>query len=326
MAAKQEQELLCAYLIVGDDNLKRDAVLRRLYRRLSEVGDISFNASKLDGTTATGDEIIGVCNTIPFASPVRLVEVQNADKIKKADALKLSDYLQSPAKTAVLALVAETMPKTSMIYKAVDALGPTAVISCARVKRKELPHLVQSLAQANGVSFTPGAVAALIDAVGEDTIHLNGEIEKIALAHRGEDPVTEHEIAQTVVRTAEVKPWEFVNAFSARDFNKCVLYRENMPSASPYSLLALCTARIRELICARTLESRGEIQNLSQVLKLPAWRVRNHLQWAHQYSLRELEQALSSSRDLEKSMKGGADPDQAFYNWVFTTVSRNPRP
>ena len=46
---KQEAPLLPVYLIVGEDALKRDTVMKRLRARLSSMGDLSFNADEFDG-------------------------------------------------------------------------------------------------------------------------------------------------------------------------------------------------------------------------------------------------------------------------------------
>ena len=167
---------------------------------------------------------MSACNTVPFASPLRLVAVRNAEKLKKPDAEALVAYLESPSPTTVLALEAEKLAKNTRLYKAAAKHGKSAVIDCAPLKRYELPKMVRSMAVGHGVTLTEGAAAKIVELVGEDTVHLDNEVRKIALAHRGADPVNEHEIVALVSRTAEVKPWEFVDAFSARDLQKCLLY------------------------------------------------------------------------------------------------------
>ena len=313
---KQEAPLLPVYLIVGEDALKRDTVMKRLRARLSSMGDLSFNADEFDGETAQGGDIVTACNTVPFASPVRLVEVRAVDKLKKADAEQLVSYLGSPNGSTVLALVAEKLAKNTRLYKAVAACGKTAVIDCAPLKRYELPRTVRSMAVTHGVTLTEGAAVKLVDLVGEDTVHLDSELKKIALAHRGTDAVNEHEIVDMVSRTAEVKPWEFVDAFAARDVRKCLLYLGRMDSVSPHALLAMCTTRLRELVCARSMADRGNPRGVAAALKAPDWRVKNHVNWARGFTAAELRRAIISSRDTERAMKSGADPRSAFLDWV----------
>ena len=249
--------LLPVYLINGEDALKRDTVMKRLRERLSKMGDLSFNSDVFEGTEFTGDDVVNACNTIPFASDVRLVEVRGADDLKKADSEPIVAYLDAPCESTVLALVAEKLAKNTRLYKAVAKHGKTAVIDCAPPKARDLPKLVRSMAVGHGVTFSEGAAATLVSLVGEDTVHLDAEIKKIALAHTGTAAVGEQEVLQLVSRTAEAKPWDFANAFAARDTARCLLLLQRMRSVSPHALMPMCTARLRELICAKSMAARG---------------------------------------------------------------------
>ena len=323
MATKTKQDaLLPVYLVSGEDALKRAAVMKRLRARLAAMGDLAFNSDEFNGESALGSDIVAACNTVPFASPVRLVEVRSTEKLKKADAEALVAYLDAPSETTVLALVAEKLAKNTRLYKAVAKHGKTAVIDCAPVKRFELPKMVRSMAVGHGVTLTEGAAAKLVDLVGEDTVRLDGEVRKIALAHRGNDAVNEHEIVAMVSRTAQVKPWEFVDAFSARDARKCLLFLGRMESVSPHALIAMCTSRLRELVCARALVARGNPKAIASALKLQEWRCRNYAAWARGFSDEELRDAIVAARDAERSMKSGGDPDGVFLGWVLSVTTR----
>ncbi len=322
MAQQKDNELLPAYLIVGDDTLKRERVLSRLRARLEALGDLAFNSDEFDGELAEGSAIVSACNTVPFASEKRLVYVHHADKLKKDDAAAVVDYLKTPASTTVLALEAEKLAKNTRLYKAVAGFGKDAVISCVTPKSYELPRQVRAMAPTHGITFTDDAARKLIELVGEDTVRLDNEIRKISLSHRGSDAVNVNEVISMVARTAEVKPWEFVDAFSARDLSKCIRYLSLMESVSPFALITMCTNRIRELICAQSLLRRGSADELANTLGVPGWRVKNHVTWAQLFSGAELIGALSSARDAEQSMKSGTDPDVAFLDWVMYVLRK----
>lgn len=315
-------ELLSAYLIVGEDELKRETVIKRLRQRLETMGDLSFNSDVFNGESATGEDIVAACQILPFASDVRLVQVNNVEKLKKADQEELVAYLSNPNVSTVLALVAQKLAKNTRLYKAVANIGKTAIIDCAPFARKDLSNAVRSMAVSHGVTFTPGASSALIDLVGTNTVALDSEIKKIALAHRGTDPVTDGEVMGAVARTAEIKPWEFVDAFSARNAKRCVYLLHRMNKTSPYALLGMCTTRIRELITTKSLIGRGDSASLAKVLKVPDWKVKNHRQWSKGFASHELVDALRRARDTEKAMKSGSNPDDAFLQWVLVTLGR----
>ncbi|MCI8468924.1 MAG: DNA polymerase III subunit delta [Eggerthellaceae bacterium] len=325
MADSAKDTLLPAYLVVGEDALKRQAVLARLRARIAALGDLEFNSDDLDGETAVGADIVTSCNTMPFASDARLVYVRNADRLRKADSDALVDYLTSPSPTTVLALEAEKLAKNTRLYKAVAAVGKTAVIDCAPPKRYELPRQVRAMAVTHGVTFTDGAAAKLVDLVGEDTVRLDAEIRKIALAHRGTGAVTDAEVSELTARTAEVKPWELTDALAARDLRRCLEVLGQV-DASPHALIAMCVSRVRELMCAQSMAARGGgAPAVARALKLPDWRVKNHLSWARRYTAAELRRALATARDAEQAMKSGADEDAALRDWVISVTAPAPR-
>ena len=339
MANDKNNQLLPAYLVVGDDALKRDRVTARLRARLERMGDLSFNSDTFDATgECTGADIVNACNTVPFASPVRLVEVRGGDKLLKDDSEALVDYLKAPCETTVLCVVAEKLAKNTRLYKAFAALGKTAVISCSAPTERDMPAMVRDMAVSHGVTFTPAAAQALVELVGANTVHLNAEVEKLALAHSESGPVGDQEVRSMVTRQAEVKPWQFVDAFAARDTKTCLLYLSRMQSVSPHALLPMCTTRIRELICARSLAKRGNgnAANIASALTAiakkpkgksapkprPEWAFKKHVGWARNFTAGELRAALSSARDTERAMKSGADPNAAFMEWVVNVTAR----
>ena len=114
MATSNKNSLLPVYLVIGEDELKRETVIKRLHTRLEKMGDLSFNSETFSAATCTGEDIVTASNTLPFASPVRLVEVNEVEKLKKADADLLVQYLEKPCSTTVLALIGNKLDKRSL--------------------------------------------------------------------------------------------------------------------------------------------------------------------------------------------------------------------
>lgn len=320
-ATSKQPTLLPVYLIAGEDELKRETVMKRLHARLSKMGDLSFNSETFSALTCTGEEVVTAANTLPFASEVRLVEVHEVEKLKKTDSELLIDYLKEPCQTTVLALVGQKLAKNTRLYKAIAAFGKNAVIDCAPFARKDLGNAVRSMAVGHGIALTQGAAVTLIDLVGTNTVALDAELKKLALAHRGTDPVNENEVLSLVSRTAEIKPWEFVDAFAARNGKRCIYLLHRM-DVSPFALLAMCTTRIRELITVKALAQRGQQASAAKVLKMPDWRLKNHRVWARGFSMPELVDALRSARDAEQSMKSGSNQQDAFVFWLLSVCRK----
>lgn len=324
MASQTSKDaLLPAYAAVGDDALKRETVAKRLRARLQKLGDVSFNYDEFSGETAEGARIVDACNTVPFASPVRMVCVKHVDKLKKADTEALVSYLQSPSESTVLLLEAEKLAKSTRLYKAVAACGANAIIDCSAPKRNALPRLVRSMAVSHGITITEGAARLLVELAGEDTVRLDSELGKIALAHVGSDAVNEHEVSSLVARTTEVKSWEFLDAMSARNAKRCLLYLSRMKSVSAGSLIVMSAGRVRELICVKSLVRRGEAHAIPAALGKDAWKVKHHVEWAGRFTAEELREALIRARDAERASKSGTKPEDAFLDWLLAFLKRD---
>ena len=102
------------------------------------------------------------------------------------------------------------------------------------------------MALTHGVTFTEGAAASLIDLAGTNTVTLDSEIRKLALAHRGDDPVNQNEVIALVARTAEIKPWEFLDAFGMKNlistiaWRRCRLISSFRSAFHAYAILSAC--------------------------------------------------------------------------------------
>ena len=319
MTSKVNNALLPVYLIFGEDELKRETVIKRLRKRLATLGDLSFNSDVFSGEKATGEQIVAAANTLPFASEVRLVQVDNVEKLRKTDMEEIISYLEKPSPTTVLALVAQKLAKNTRLYKAVGAFGKTAYIDCAPFQAKELNRAVRAMAVTHGVTFTEGAAASLIDLVGTNTVSLDNEIKKLALAHRGDDPVNQNEVIALVAHTAEIKPWEFIDAFGMKNLSRCIYLYNRMEKTSPHQLIALCVSRIRDLISIKALNARGG-EDVAGAMKMPPWRLKNLNKQASRWSMNQLIAALKKAQGSERAMKSGADPRAEYLDWLISVI------
>lgn len=316
-----ESDFLPIYLIVGADELKREFVTERLMTRMSKLGDLDFNKDVFEGGAVSADELLSACNTLPFMSEKRLVLVNDADRLKKPVQEAIVDYLEAPCDTTVLTLVAEKLAKNTRLYKAIAKVDKKAVIDCSPISSRELPSQVQRFAQSRGVTITRDAAVELISLLGESTVHLDGEIAKMAIALGKGSVIDVKEVQSYVARVAEPKPWHLSDALAARDARQCATLLARMNAQSPFGLLTMCVNRIRDLLVAKDYQGQGS-GVLANALKRPEWQVRNLPSWANGFTEAELEDALVSAAACDQAMKTGADQHAAFERWVLDVCTR----
>ena len=123
------------------------------------------------------------------------------------------------------------------------------------------------------------------------------------------------------MRTAEVKPWEFLNAVAARDLVRSLELLKLQPAKSEVRLWSLLVTRLRELIIAKSLDTRGRGASLPPRWA-SSWQVKNHLSWARRWRMDELLEALSQAIEVELALKGSRDSELALRMWVISMTSR----
>lgn len=301
--------LLPAYLVVGPDELKRKQTVTRL-RAHVEGPFADFNLEEL---VASADmEPVGVLsslNTLPMGGDLRVVIIENAGKLPKPVSEAVIEYLKAPNESCTLLLVAETLAKSTRLYKAVAKVGPRSVIECGAPKRRDLTPYVQKLAAAHGVGIDADAASELVSRVGESTTMLDNQLSALSALLGGQGQLTRAFVEQNVARTAEVKPWEFLDRIAERDARRSFELLALLRANSAIGLLSLVTGRIRELICARALMARGDVRGIAAALGKADWQARGHARNAGRFAEGELEGLLVECARADRALKTGADAD-----------------
>lgn len=316
------QGLLPGYLIVGSDELKSSRAVERMRARLGKSGMVEFNLDERDMTKDPQvDDIVASLNTFPMGAEFRLVILTNCDKLPKVMSEPLVEYFANPSPTTVCLVVATTLAKNTRLYKAIKKLGDKAIIDCAPKKTWEMPPQVVKMAAAHGKAMGLPAAEALVARSGENTRMLDNELKKLASMVTGSE-ITLADIERHVMRTAEVKPWGFLNAVAARDLVRSLELLKLQPAKSEVRLWSLLVTRLRELIIAKSLDTRGQGSQLATTLGVQGWQVKNHLSWARRWRMDELLEALSQAIEVELALKGSRDSELALRMWVISMTSR----
>ncbi len=316
-------DLLPAYLIVGADELKRDAAVRRLRSRVpADMAD--FNLDELDGASLEEPgQLISSAQTMPFCADFRLVIVNGAGQLAKPVSEAVVSYLADPNPQCVLCLVAEKLAKNTRLYKAVAKVGPRSVIDCAPLKRWELPPYVAKLAQKRGLSVDNAAAQELVERVGESTVALDNQIATLAQLVGDAGRITLADVEANVAQIAEVSPWAFADAVCERNAPRAMEMLNLMKAPSLVFLHSVLVGRLRELICAKSLDARGAASGLARELGRQSWQVKNHVRWSRAFGEEELVELLGQAAVCERALKGSQDSEAAFVRFVLAMASPN---
>lgn len=309
--------LLASYLVVGADELKRQTAEARLKARLNEA----LAAFNLDERTAGADldpnDLALSLNTLPVGDSFRLVVVHDAGKLAKPVSDMLVSYLANPNPDCVLLLVAESMKKNSRLYKAVAAIGKRSIIDCSPISARDLPAYLVKHAQAMGLVLDRDAARELVSRAGESTTLLDSHLKTLGELCGETHRITYDDVVEHVTRTAEVKPWDFVDAVAAGDAAYALELYHTMQDPSILGLVTLTVRRVRELACCRSFIDRGEPSRAPAALGRPEWQVRRHMKDARRLTQRQLASCVCACARCERQVKGGVDPETALVTLVL---------
>lgn len=316
-----------AYLVVGTDDLKRDTTIARLKGHLDPSLEV-FNLDERDGAATKADDVpslVASLQTLPLGDGVRIVVVRNADRLPKRGTEAVLAYLRDPTPGCVLLLVADRLAPTTELYKAAKAAGPRAVIDCAPQTGYRLIPLVTRMAAKSGLAMDEDAAKELVSRVGESTTMLSTQIALLKTFCGEGGHVSRADVEAHVARVAEAKPWDFLDAVSMRDATRALQQYELLKAGSTQTgLLSLLTQRVRELVCAQSLDARGESGRLVSELGIGANRafaVKHHVSWSRRFAQGELGRALVACARADEAMKSGADADVEMVRLVVAICS-----
>ena len=297
------EPLLPVYLLTGSDRPKHLRALRRLRARFGPEG-----VEQLSTADASGADAVAACNALGLFGAIgggRLVIVEGIDRWRKADIDAVAEYLRNPVEGAVLALVVEGALRGSTLVDLCAKRGQ--VLNYDVPKSSNLHKWVQAELKRLGVNADADAARALVELVGDDTVALAGEIEKLA-AWAGDEPVSRAAVEQLATPGREAAAWALTDAWGQRDLpallEACELALERK---EPFLLAVGLASHVGRVRAAQALAEEGlGAKEIAARLKMKEFPARKAMQHAERYSRGELDTALVRLAELDAAIKGGS--------------------
>lgn len=297
------EPLLPVYLLMGSDRPKHLRALRRLRSRFDPEA-----VEQLSADSASGADAVAACNSLGLFGGDgggRLVVVQAVEAWRKEDIEAIAAYLKDPVGGAVLALVAEE-----------GLRGTTLVDLCKKkgqVLRYDVPKAnnLHTWARAElkrlGVSADADAARALVELVGDDTVALSSELEKLA-AWAGGETVGRREVEQLATPGREAAAWALTDAWGARDLPTLLeAYELALEKKEAFLLAVGLASHVGRVRAAQVLAEEGlGAREIATRLKMKEFPARKALQHAERYSRAELDSALVRLAELDAAIKGNS--------------------
>lgn len=292
------------HVLYGPDTFGVHEALAELKADLDADGMLSTNTSRPEGAQLQLQELVSVCNSLPFLGAHRLVLVEgllarfdqlSRDRRRRGRARSAGSSLSEgpgglgpwsslPSVVAemppssVLVLVDGDVSRDNRLLEVLSPLGSVRHFPLLR-RRGDIEAWIVARARQGGVSLSREAVQRLIDLVGPDRWFLASEIEKLGVFAEGR-MVQRDDVESLVAAAREASVFAMVDAVvEGRLQSACQLLEKALQDGQTVSqIFALIVRHYRNLLLAKEMLAR----------RLNAQQVGARLNIFHEFALNKL--------------------------------------
>lgn len=210
-SALEKGHTVPAYYIAGDDEYRKEVVVRRLMTSLVDPATRDFNLDVLRGGEVTAERLESLLKTPPMMSARRVIVIRDEDNLKKDARAVLVAYLKRPSADSVVVVISPAGSKSDK-----ELASHATVLTVEPLNGGDLEDWIAEQARALGATISPAAVATLIKSVGNSAQQLAVELDKAA-SHADGSAIRPGDIAAVVGVELDETFGDFLNAVGERD-------------------------------------------------------------------------------------------------------------
>lgn len=316
------------YLLHGEDEYRRSLQLAEWKATLGDPTTAALNTTELDGRRLTLNELISVCDAMPFLAEKRLVIVhglaarfqrkkgaaENEPDEDPAFLEQLEEYVNGlPESTRLVLLEDREIKKNNPIHKIVTKSDQGHVHEFAPLHPGELSRWIDQHVKERGGRIERTAVIALAAFVGSDLRLLDQEIDKLLTYVGPERAITEQDVQLLVSDAQEANIFDMVDALGQRNTRRAMELVQKLleDGQHPLYLLRMITRQFRILIQVKELLGKGtSAEDIRALLRLHPYVVKKSTAQAANFSFEQLEAIFRQLHEVDVGVKSGQIEDE----------------
>jgi DNA polymerase III subunit delta len=273
------KDLPIVTILHGDDDYQISQGVADIVRLMGDPSLADLNITRLDGSSASLDEVKNNASTLPFLAERRMVILTHPlARGSKALSDKMPALLDGLPESAALVLVVDdvyerkdwltlSIKKPNWLRSWAQSAGKRArLITYQLPNESQMTAWIMARAKLLKGQFDPRAAAELTAHVGNDTRIAAHEVEKLLTYVDFKRPVNSDDVNLLTITTNSVNIFDMVDAVAQQNSRKAVhLLHRLLEQQEPISLFFMIVRQFRLLIQAREILDEGgsvdEIQN-----------------------------------------------------------------
>lgn len=327
------------HLLYGEDSLSLDEKLAAL-RAIDAPDDLyDVNSTTIDGASANLTELEMAWSAMPFLADKRVVIVRGLlarfeprrgrargasrprSKAAAGEWDGLGDRLANAPPSTELIFVEGSVARNNTLFRAISKVAE--VHRFALPSAREMPQWVRERADKMGAAIEPRAIAALTEAIGNDTRLVDMELQKLALYRSGQR-IRRQDVEAMVSYAKEANIFAAVDAALEGRAGVALRMKHQLMEAgsSPIYLITMIARQVRFLILAKDLKSRGLRQDeIGERMSLRGYPLTKTLQQEGRFSAQQLVEMHRRLLEADLSIKTGAADEQTALDTLIVALA-----
>jgi DNA polymerase-3 subunit delta len=182
------------YLFYGPNEYMLKKRVASLIKTVIPEGGEAFDLDRFDGKRCDLADLLNGVSTPPVMSPLRVVVLENVDKLPTKKQALLNDSLEKIPDYSVLAMTAEKADRRSKMFKNLLSKKKIA-FKFGEFSPAESAGLAVKFALERGKNLDPELADVIIGLYGYDLYGLENEIEKLALLIGDREEIEKKDLA-----------------------------------------------------------------------------------------------------------------------------------
>lgn len=325
----KQDELKTVYLLYGAEMYLKDIVLSKVKDKYLDSSFETLNYSYIDGKSASQDDIINACETLPFMSKKKLVVVEDLPIFKGSNKEEssqkegdsqgedvLSDYINNISETTCLIFIwnGEKIDNRKRIIKNIKKVG--RVLELEKLKNEELDRWTTNQFKThkknisrNEISYFLASTSYLDRNTDKTLYDLENEIKKIINYIGDRYEITKSDIDNTKPKSLENDVFKLVDYISQKNTSMAIeLFNEMLLSGeAAQKIMHMIVRQMRLLLASKLLREKGyDVKTIGQKINIyHNFIIQKLISQGIGFGESELITGLEMCRNIDRDIKTG---------------------
>lgn len=296
------------YFLHGEEEFLIGKFLAELKHLVVKGPMADFNYARQKIRETSGAKIVADAKSLPMMADMRLMIIEDADKLKSADADPIVAYLENPAPETCLVFVAKKFDLRKGLFN--KANRKKLVHKAEALKERDIPAFIMQRAKERRIQISRDAIEGITSAIGSDCAALDDALERLSLYKAGEE-VTLIDVETSISSIRQHSVFELVDALGNRRPKQVLqlLLELLKEREEPIMLNAMLARHMRQLLKARIYSfQRLDAKSTASALGVPPFVVQKLIAQSKQFSGSQLEAAIARLALVDIQLKSCRKP------------------